>query len=194
MNDKTAQKTKLRAEARQRRAIFHASTHLSVPLAMAAHFLGALELSPDDVIALYAPGAEEADCSVLGRELAQRGHRLCLPVIESEALKFNAWVPGDALLKGRFSIGVPGDARGEAHPNILVVPLLAFDASGHRLGFGGGYYDRTLQSLRSQRRIIAVGYAYSIQEVAKLPSEAHDELLDWVVTEKEARRFTAGRI
>jgi 5-formyltetrahydrofolate cyclo-ligase len=86
----------------------------------------------------------------------------------------------------------PPDAdygTGELSPDILLVPLLAFDARGYRIGYGGGHFDATLAELRAAKPILAVGLAYAAQEVDEVPREPHDERLDWIVTEREARQI-----
>jgi 5-formyltetrahydrofolate cyclo-ligase len=104
-------------------------------------------------------------------------------------LIFREWRPGDVLEDAPFGTRIPSDAAKELTPEIVIVPLLAFDSEGYRLGYGGGYYDRTLDLLRRKGDCIAVGFAYSGQEWAGVPRERHDERLDWIVTEDGARRI-----
>ena len=117
-------------------------------------------------------------------------HELCLPVVQGkdQALKFRRWMPGAALIEGAFGAAIPRD-RVELVPSILIVPLLAFDSTGGRLGYGGGHYDRTLEALRSRDNVTAIGFAYDIQECRDVPREATDQLLDLVVTESGIRQF-----
>jgi len=117
-----------------------------------------------------------------------------VPVIRAagEPLTFSRWRPGCAMTKGPFGAMVPED--GEAvEPEILIVPLVAFDRSGGRLGYGGGFYDRTLELLRSRRPTLAIGFAYTAQEDTQLPLEPTDQPLDMVVTEREIMEFTSSR-
>jgi 5-formyltetrahydrofolate cyclo-ligase len=109
-------------------------------------------------------------------------------------LKFRRWYPERPLVAGKWGIATPDEGCEEIEPELVVVPLLAFDRGGNRLGYGAGYYDRTLAGLRSRRpgRVLAVGVAYAAQEVALVPVDESDERLDWIVTEKEAIRVTAG--
>ena len=105
------------------------------------------------------------------------------------ALKFSRWSPGCALKEGPFGAHDPGNWMTSFDPEILVVPLVAFDRAGGRLGYGGGFYDRTLQGLRARRATLAIGFAYAAQETGELPLEPTDQPLDMVVTEREVITF-----
>lgn len=133
------------------------------------------------------------DPRALMGELAARGHALGLPVVQGRGkpLLFRAWRRGDALVPGSLGIPAPGPDAAPLVPDLLLVPLLAFDREGFRLGHGAGYYDMTLAGLRAIGPVLAVGIAYAGQEIARVPREAHDEPLDWVVTEGEAIRIGA---
>jgi len=120
------------------------------------------------------------------KALASRGHALALPVVGREnMLDFAAWTWGAPTRLNRFGICEPAASALRLTPAVVLVPLLAFDAEGHRLGYGGGYYDRALE--RANPR--AIGIAYAGQEVEKLPREGHDHPLDLVVTEAGVRKF-----
>jgi 5-formyltetrahydrofolate cyclo-ligase len=111
---------------------------------------------------------------------------------KGQPLIFRAWHPGLALVAGGFKTEVPPHSSPELAPEILIVPLLAFDSEGYRLGYGGGFYDRTLEKLRKTgRRPLAVGVAFSAQHVARVPRDHYDQPLDWIVTEKNAQAFAA---
>jgi 5-formyltetrahydrofolate cyclo-ligase len=107
-----------------------------------------------------------------------------VPVIEAEAqpLKFAIWTPETVMVKGQFGAEIPADLTW-FEPEIVIVPLLSFDRRGGRLGYGGGFYDRTLEALRARRATLAIGFAFSGQEVDEAPLEATDQPLDIVVTE-----------
>lgn len=108
-----------------------------------------------------------------------------LPVIlgAGRPLKFREWTPGCAMLAGEFGAAIP--AEGDwIDPQILIVPLLAFDRAGGRLGYGGGFYDRTLEALRVAHPVLAIGFAFAGQEVEHLPLEPTDQPLDLIVTEQ----------
>ena len=123
--------------------------------------------------------------------LADAGWRLALPVVvaANSPLLFRAYCFGDTLVKGRFDTEVPGDDKDELVPNLLLVPLLAFDRRGYRLGYGGGFYDRSLTLLRENGPVLAVGLAFQEQEVEQVPTDAMDQRLDWIVTQSEAIRI-----
>ncbi|MFY0645404.1 5-formyltetrahydrofolate cyclo-ligase [Sulfitobacter geojensis] len=107
-----------------------------------------------------------------------------VPVIEAKAqpLRFAEWTPDTAMIKGVFGAQVP-ETKTFFEPEILIVPLLAFNRNGGRLGYGGGFYDRTLEMLRAKRPTLAIGFAFEGQEVDDLPLEATDQPLDLIVTE-----------
>lgn len=112
-----------------------------------------------------------------------------VPVILGRAtpLAFHLWTPDGAMIPGPFGARVPAEGRPMV-PELLIVPLLAFDRTGARLGYGGGFYDRTLAGLRARGKVLAVGFAYAAQEVPRVPVEATDQGLDAIVTEDEAIR------
>ena len=143
------------------------------------------------VVSGYLPIRDEADPRALMAALAGKGHVLALPsVIERGApLVFRRWSPGDATLIDMFGLTEPLASAEIMTPSIVLVPMLAFDAAGTRLGYGGGYYDRTLATLRAAGKLVAVGIAYAGQEVPGLPRRDHDEPLDAIVTEKGLRKF-----
>ncbi|PIE11819.1 MAG: 5-formyltetrahydrofolate cyclo-ligase [Rhodobacterales bacterium] len=113
-----------------------------------------------------------------------------VPVIEQKAapLKFRSWEPGCPLVRGTFGAMIPQDGTWIV-PQIVIVPLVAWDARGGRLGYGGGFYDRTLEALRVQGAVMAVGFAFAAQEVAEVPIEETDQPLDLMVTDAGVIRF-----
>jgi 5-formyltetrahydrofolate cyclo-ligase len=178
-------KTAIRAEARARRARLPRTGFAE---ALAAH-AAALDLAPGAIVAGYFPIRDEADPRALMSALAARGHPLALPTIApGRPLVFRRWKLGDAMRANAqaFNIPEPLDTAPEVMPDAVLVPLLAFDATGHRLGYGGGYYDRTLDKLG---KVQAIGVAYAEQEIAAVPREPHDRRLDAVITEAGVRRF-----
>lgn len=158
---------------------------------IAAAFLESVPVPPDAVVAGYWARGDEADLMPLLSILAARGVACALPVVvgRDRPLAFRAWEPELALVAGRFGIPEPPAAAPEVRPDIVLVPLLAFDRAGHRLGSGGGYYDRTLAALREAGGVVAVGVGFAAQEVACLPAELHDQRLDWLVTENGVIRM-----
>jgi 5-formyltetrahydrofolate cyclo-ligase len=150
-----------------------------------------VEIEPGTVIAGYSSIRSEIDPAPLMQKLAARGARLALPMITArgQALKFRAWTAGDKLQRGPLGILEPPPDAAELFPDIMLVPLAAFDRFGHRIGYGAGHYDRTLASLRDAKKIIAIGIAFSAQEIPVIPASAHDARLDLVLTEDEAIDF-----
>jgi 5-formyltetrahydrofolate cyclo-ligase len=150
-----------------------------------------LALPAPVIVAGYWPLADELDPRPAMQRLAAAGHGLALPRMEGRAapLAFHAWSWGDALRPGGFAVMQPDPQQPKVAPQVVLVPLLAFDARGHRLGYGKGYYDRTLRTLRAAgaaRRTI--GLAFALQEVPEVPAAPFDEPLDAIVTEHGLRR------
>lgn len=141
----------------------------------------------DRVIAAYRPLPGEMDPGPLMRMLVAAGARLALPVMpEGEGgLSFHAYADGDSLERRRFGVEEPLREAAEVRPDIVLVPLVGADLAGNRLGFGKGYYDRTLQALRRTGAVLAIGLAYAEQVLETLPAEPHDERLDAVLTDVE---------
>jgi 5-formyltetrahydrofolate cyclo-ligase len=113
-----------------------------------------------------------------------------VPVIVAKAtpLRFREWSPGCPMVEGAFKAMIPEEGAW-VEPEVLIVPMLAFDARGYRLGYGGGFYDRTLEGLRARGPVLAVGFAFAAQEVAEVPTDEFDQRLDAVVTEKGVTIF-----
>ena len=151
---------------------------------VANQFFDAVTLKPDSIVSVYYPREKELDTLPVAEQLWARGIACALPVIQDEnpALRFSRWTREARLIEGAFQIPVP-EQPDYVDPDIVVVPLLAFDQRGHRLGYGKGYYDATLQELRQRKSILAVGLAYAEQAcLFALPSEEHDQKLDLVIT------------
>ena len=159
----------------------------------AQNFFGAVKISPEQKVAVYFPLGHELDTLPLIEELWRRGNMCLLPVFgkEERHMKFAKWEKATKLSPATFDIPMPETP--EFHdPDIVVVPVVAFDQKGNRVGFGKGYYDATLRELRERSQILAVGYAYAEQAVLmKLPTEDHDEKLDMVVTPQRVFDFRA---
>lgn len=134
----------------------------------------------------------EIDPRLLLNRLGEAGAVLCLPdvVAEGTPLEFRRWTPHDRLDSGRFGTSVPAQSAEVLVPDLVLVPMLAFDREGHRMGYGGGYYDRTIARLREDGDVLAVGLAFSGQVRDDLPVGPHDMRLDWIVTESAALPVT----
>lgn len=183
-----------RAEAAARRdRAFAADPQAGERLAghVIAHAV-ALGLTAGVAVSVYWPMRQEMDVRPLLAELDRLGCRVGLPVVmgKGKPLVFRHWQPGMVLKSGAFGLSEPGPDAPEIAPRIVFAPLLAFDRRGNRIGWGAGFYDRTLAGLRAQGPVTAVGIAYAAQEVAQVPADAHDQPLDWIATEREVTRLS----
>jgi len=184
-SDIIEQKRALRARMKAWRAALSAVQMAQDADALATQGLTFLpSLASGTVVSGFASMPDELRAWPLLRRLHRDGHPLCLPVIQGKAkpLIFRAWAPGDAMNQGVWGIAEPKADKAELEPDVLLVPLLAFDAIGWRLGYGGGYYDCTLRGLRARKTIVAVGLAYDEQRIDAVPHLDYDERLDWVLT------------
>jgi 5-formyltetrahydrofolate cyclo-ligase len=187
------EKARLRAAMRARRREFSATLAGGAGVCILARFLdivGLLGVRPGVAVGGYWPVGDEADARPLLDHLHALGAGCFLPAViaAGRPLAFRRWQPGLALEDGPLRTRQPGADAEAGFPAILLVPLLAFDRRGYRLGQGGGYYDRTLPLLRDRGRLEAVGIALSCQEVADVPHGPTDARLDWIVTEETAFR------
>ncbi|WP_424361981.1 5-formyltetrahydrofolate cyclo-ligase [Methylocystis parvus] len=139
------------------------------------------------VVSVYWPIRSELNTRPLIDALAARGYRVVLPVMHKikHPLVFRDFTPGDDLVKGPYGLSEPADDKTARDPDIIFSPLAAFDRKGYRLGYGGGIYDATLAELRPKKRVTAIGVAYSCQEADHVPTEPHDQRLDFLLTERE---------
>ena len=148
-------------------------------------------IKPGVVVAGYSPIRGEVDPAPLMQRLVAEGARLSLPVITArgQGLRFRTWSADDRLMRGALGILEPSPGAAEITPEIVLVPLAAFDKLGHRIGYGAGHYDRTLVQLRKSRPITAIGLAFGVQEVEAVPALEHDVALDYVLTESRVFDF-----
>jgi len=183
-------KNDLRAAAFTRRDALDPSQRAAACEALAKHATQ-FEVGPGCVVAGFSAIRTEIDPSALMQALRARGAALALPVAigRGEPLIFRAWTADTVLVRGLYGILEPSSDAEEVEPDIVLVPLAAFDRRGHRLGYGGGYYDRTLQRLRKAKRVTAAGLAFSAQQMDEIPADAHDEPLDLVLTERDVIDF-----
>jgi 5-formyltetrahydrofolate cyclo-ligase len=188
--DVVALKRALRERQKARRAAALAELGAAVSEGLVRHGMALLGDRPPGVVSGYYPMEGEIWPLPLMAALSAKGHALALPVIQGKAdpLLFRAWTPGDTLIAGMWGIREPAPERPAVLPDIVLVPLLAFDARGYRLGYGGGYYDRTLRHLRSLKPITAVGLGLDALEVDAVPHLDYDERLDWILTPSGSRQ------
>ena len=179
-------KATLRQEARARRDALPAETRAAVAQAIAARPFP-IAVAAGVIMSGFMPLKSEINPLPLMRRLAEGGARLALPVVagKGKPLTMRAYAFGDRLAAGVWGIREPKPDAPEVFPDILLVPLLAFDRRGHRLGYGAGYYDMTITALRARKTVVAVGIAYAAQEVAEVPTTPRDARLDLVLTENE---------
>lgn len=184
--DIDSQKAAARKAARQRRAAAAAKATDAADH-LAAQFFAAIELTAGQNVSVFWPLAGEIDTSPLMTGLHARGCQVVLPVMQGAGLPliFRCWQPGDMLVSAAFDTREPAADKAQVDPNLLAVPLLAFDRAGYRLGYGGGFYDRTLEGLRRKGPLRTVGIAFAGQEVDAVPRGPYDERLDAIVTEEE---------
>ncbi len=188
--DAMAAKQQLRARSKARRAEIPLAKRRAGAERLAAVGLSAIGCAPPAVVSAFHSFGEELDTGPLLRQLATAGFTLALPVMQGKdrPLLFRSWAPGDPMRRVQWGIEEPLEVAPSVDPDVLLVPLLAFDRHGWRLGYGGGYYDRTLRAIRARHPIKAVGLAFDEQEVDAVPHLDYDERLDWILTPTGAIR------
>ena len=179
-------KTIVRKDALMRRDAIPAAERAQAAETIAARAFP-LAISPDTIVSGFMPLKTEINPLPLLRKLSERGAHLALPCIAGRGrpLIMRAFAFGDELTPGQWGIREPKPDAPEAHPDILLVPLLAFDRTGHRIGYGAGYYDMTIAKLRAMKPVIAAGIAFAAQEIEQVPVTPRDARLDLVLTERE---------
>ena len=183
-------KQEIRKAMLARRDALKPDARIEMSLAM-ADAAEAIEFEPGTVIAGYLPIRSEPDLRPLLARFRARGARLCLPVVvDRETIIFREFVRGADLVDTGFKTVGPGPEAEILDPDLLMMPLSAFDAAGNRLGYGAGHYDRAIARLRAKgMRPRLIGAAFSCQATESLPFEGHDVPLDMVLTERGLRRF-----
>ena len=183
-------KSDLRAAALAARDVLTLEQRAAAAQAVAERGLP-IEITRGVIVSGYSPIRSEIDPAPLMRALAAQGAQLALPAVmaRGKSLAFRAWSAGDRLMLGPLGILEPSPAAAELIPDIMLVPLAAFDRAGHRIGYGAGHYDYTLAHLRKLKHIIAVGLAFAAQEIVAVPALPHDVALDYVLTETEVLDF-----
>ena len=139
----------------------------------------------------FMPIGSEINPIPLMKRLADGGAKLALPVVigRGKPLALRAWAFGDKLIEQQWNIKIPPPGVPELDPDVMLVPLAAFDRRGHRIGYGAGYYDMTIAGVRARKSVVAIGLAFALQEVELIPNSAQDERLDFVMTERETIDF-----
>jgi 5-formyltetrahydrofolate cyclo-ligase len=191
MSDVTIDETKaeLRRKAQAQRAALFAKNGPEASAAAVAHFLREIDLAPTDMVAAFWPIRDEIDIKPALARLMDSGQPVCLPVVvgKDQPLEWRQWLDGAALTPAGFGTLAPDELAPVVVPDVILMPMLGFDTHGTRLGYGGGYYDRTLQSIAKRPRLI--GFAFSVQAFDFIPREPHDVPLDAVVTEDGVTLF-----
>ena len=184
--DIKTKKTRARIQAKQVRAAVNAPDG---PIALLEHFPAAAFRGK--LIGGYWPLPGELDIRPLLEACHEAGHKMSLPTTPRKGypLTFRHWKPSHLLKAGPYNTREPFPEQPEVHPALVLVPLLAFTRHGERLGYGGGFYDRTLAALKSKQDVFACGVAYAAQEAATLPTDQFDHRLDGILTERYFKAF-----
>jgi 5-formyltetrahydrofolate cyclo-ligase len=191
-SDKADPKALLRSEALVRRGKIEPPARVAFSRRLAEEGLRLARVWRPRSVSVFYPLRDEPDTLLLLTALADEGFATALPVVvgRGSALAFRLWRPGEPTRAGAMSIREPVEDAPVVAPDLLFVPLACFDRRGHRIGYGAGYYDRTLSNLRAMKPVHAIGVAYGICEVAAVPYETHDQTLDAIVTEQETILFS----
>ncbi len=190
MPDPVSLKAELRAEALLQRDTLPAAIRAEAAEQIAARAFP-VAVTPGTIVSGFMPLKSEINPVPLMRKLAGAGAKLALPAIagRGKPLIMRAYSFGDELARGQWGIREPRPEAGDVAPDILLVPLLAFDRAGHRIGYGAGYYDMTIGALRAKKPVTAIGLAYAVQEIREVPITPRDARLDFVLTERETIDF-----
>jgi len=183
-------KAQIRRDAAARRDALPAAERAAAAATIAARPLP-VAVRPGAIVSGFSPLKSEINPVPLMRAFAAAGASLALPVVagRGKPLIMRAWNFGEPLVPGVWGIREPPPNAPEAFPDVLIVPMLAFDRTGHRIGYGAGYYDMTIARLRGMKPVIALGIAYAAQEIAEIPTTPRDARLDFVLTEREVIDF-----
>ena len=182
-------KAALRVKARATRAAIASASRAQFAKSAAEHFFASVPLKQADIVAVYWRIKDEMDCQPILVRLMDSFQPVCLPVVlgDDQPLELRLWEQGTPLYEAGFGTLAPSELAPQVEPDVIIMPLLGFDKHGTRLGYGGGYYDRTLERLSKRPRL--VGIAFAAQEIDMIPREPHDVPLDVIVTEQGTRSF-----
>jgi len=183
-------KSEIRREAIARRDALPAAERAAAAATIAGRPLP-VAVAPGTIVSGFSSLKSEINPVPLMRRFADAGAGLALPVVAGKGrpLTMRAWAFGEPLVAGVWGIREPRPEAREVFPDVLIVPLLAFDRAGHRIGYGAGYYDMTIARLRGMKPVVAIGIAYAAQEIAEVPATPRDAALDLVLTEREVIDF-----
>jgi 5-formyltetrahydrofolate cyclo-ligase len=184
-------KERLRGEVFARRDGLDKEFRHEAALRIADRALALPQLEDVTPVGGYWPIRSEVDPRSLMEALIARGQDVALSQILHPHLSWRLWWPGDVLIKGGFGVREPGPDAPEVFPKALLVPLVAFDRRGGRIGYGKGHFDRAIAALEAQHPVLTIGLAYAVQEIDEVPVESHDRLLDVIITEAELIRTTS---
>lgn len=186
------QKAALRIEAFAKRAKIPAADRADAANIASMLFFESVPLEPGQVVAAYWPIRDEIDCKPILTRLVDSGQQVCLPVVmgDAEPLQLRVWEPGQPLYPSGFGTLAPPETAPQAVPDVVIIPLLGFDRLGTRLGYGKGYYDRTLARMKTAP--LLVGLAFAAQELDYIPRAPHDMPLDILVTDAGVHKFEAS--
>lgn len=184
-------KKRFRVQAMDRRRAAVGTAGEDAGEKLARNVLATGLIARDDVVSGFWSMGDEIDLLPLLNRLTARGNICVLPVMKQKnaPLIFREWKPGTEMRHASFGVQEPPETAPEHTPTVVLTPLLAFDLEGFRIGYGGGYYDRTLAALRAAGPVTAIGVAYEAQAVAEVPHDRFDQPLDWIATEIGARKF-----
>ena len=181
-------KDRLRSEGFSRRDALDKAFRQDAAQRIAGRALDFPELKDVTPVGGYWPIRSEVDSRPLMEALLDRGQDVALSQIIHPHLSWRLWQPGDVLIKGGFGVREPGPDAPEVFPSALLVPLVAFDRRGGRVGYGKGHFDRAIAALDAKHPVLTIGLAYAVQEIEEVPVEPHDRMLDVIVTESELIR------
>lgn len=194
MDSLASEKARMRAAAMQARKRLSAAERKRAAGEIADYAPQIAALAPGRVVSCFSTFGDELDTAPLVATLARLGVPLALPIVVKRAtpLVFRRWRPGDEMASGPFGIKQPLPSAEQVEPTVFLTPLLVFDRRGYRVGYGGGFYDRTLAAAREARKVLALGLAFACQETSRVPTDQYDQPLDGVLTESEVIRCNGG--
>jgi 5-formyltetrahydrofolate cyclo-ligase len=185
-------KDRLRSEGFARRDALDKAFREDAAQRIAERALNFPDLKDVTPVGGYWPIRSEVDSRPLMEALLDRGQDMALSQILHPHLSWRLWRPGDVLVKGGFGVREPGPDAPEVFPSALLVPLVAFDRRGGRVGYGKGHFDRAIAALEAKHPVLTIGLAYAVQEIDRVPVEPHDRMLDVIITEAELIRTRPG--